>query len=193
MGGFIVIQLALGYGKQGGFLNGANFQLAYFTISKCFSCLRIKGFKWGNLKTKIWGMEVIIETTQSRPKHSLFDSSILWHIKDVETFQLTSQFLYSLGSRWCNEDSGLVKLWWIMERTPLLMFKMYSGSSSLQKIWPTFPSLYSNLSGRSSNGFSSLETGETVCDSDWSKDVTFTSYRIGFLIYKEKKNLNNLI
>ena len=120
--------------------------------------------------------------------HPFCNTSRTW-----ETFQLTSQFLYSLGSRWCNEDSGLVKLWWIMERTPLLMFKMYSGSSSLQKIWPTFPSLYSNLSGRSSNGFSSLETGETVCDSDWSKDVTFTSYRIGFLNYKEKKNLNNLI
>ena len=190
MGGFIVIQLALGYGKQGGFLNGENCQLAYSTILKCFSCLRRKGFKWGNLKTKIWGMEVIVETTQSRAYsiHPFCNTSRTW-----ETFQLTSQFLYSLGSRWCNEDSGLVKLWWIMERTPLLMFKMYSGSSSLQKIWPTFPSLYSNLSGRSSNGFSSLETGETVCDSDWSKDVTFTSYRIGFLIYKEKKNLNNLI
>ena len=193
MGGFIVVQLALGYGKQGGFLNGANFQLAYSTISKCFSCLRRKGFKWGNLKRRFGEWKSLLKQPKVDQNiaysiHPFCNTSRTW-----ETFQLTSQFLYSLGSRWCNEDSGLVKLWWIMERTPLLMFKMYSGSSSLQKIWPTFPSLYSNLSGRSSNGFSSLETGETVCDSDWSKDVTFTSYRIGFLIYKEKKNLNNLI
>jgi len=99
-----------------------------------------------------------------------------------------SQFLYIRGSVSSMESSGLVKLWWRIERIPLLMFKMYSSSSSLQWILPTFPSLYSNSIGRSSRGTSSSETGEIFSESDSQYcDVPFTSYRIGFLIWKEKQ------